>query len=161
MAEKSNAKERGELFTRIVEDKRVSHGAFRFWHLLNTKFAGKRRACWPGQRKIQKILKCSNDSIKPWSAELVTAGYLRIEKYEKHKHPFVRYSKKPPGLVYFIEDGTVPESRNDSSVPTFDPEAFLKVGTGSVPESRNETNPIGTKSNETKITKNFRSWGDK
>ena len=67
------------VYRRLIHDKRVRHGAFRLWHYLRDR-ADKSGKCWPEQRNIAAELGCKTHSLPGWTSQLVTAGYLSVEK---------------------------------------------------------------------------------
>ena len=133
-------------FARLLFDRNVPPGAFRLVHYLKNH-ADANGCCWPGRRKMKRDLGGDFVSLQIWIEKLQQSGWLKVEKYQPEKHPFVRQRdpSKRDGFVYRLLNGdlkspqpfgkpgtpTVGESRNRSS---------RKVGTATVPESRNETN---------------------
>lgn len=139
---------KAQAFERLLRDRRVPHGAFRLFHLVNQHADAQGRA-WPGRRSMKRIIGGDFTSLQKWVGILVETGWLRAEDYSPEKHPFVRERDKSmrDGMIYFLLNGdlanpqvfgkggtvansTVLESRNAKCG---------KVGTPSVRESRNET----------------------
>jgi len=102
------------VYERLVMDPSISHGAFRLWHLLRSKYANARGLAWPGQRRIAKDLGCDPHSIKGWTSQLVAGGYLRVEEYDPDRHPEV--SGKSEGFVYRLRV-TPNEALHNSTTP--------------------------------------------
>ncbi len=102
----------GEYYDRILVAK-ISAGAFRTWHCIR-RHAAKNRTCFPGQRLLQQMMHCSNDSIKGWVDELVKNGWLAIQ---------IGKGRKGSRHIYTILDG------HGSPLP--------KSGTKTAPKSRN------------------------
>lgn len=73
-----------EAFSEIIHDQRISHGAFRVWHLL-LNMTGANRKCYPSIRTIATKLGSDKNSIMAWLIELEAAMYLRIERGNKHR----------------------------------------------------------------------------
>src|ERR1039458_8109474 len=82
------SKARGEMYGKIREDMTISHGAFRLWHILNG-MAGQRGHCWPGQRYLAEKYPFSIHSLRSWIQQLVSGGYLRLEKPNRNTFPNV------------------------------------------------------------------------
>jgi len=127
------------VYTRILLDRTVAHGAYRQWHLLRDMAASK-GCCWPGQRYIRRKIGCSLNSIKKWTHQLTAAGYLRVENYDKEKHPQV--TGKHDGFVYFPLFDTVTETSNSQSAAVISSCALPlhKPVTPTVTKTSNETN---------------------
>jgi hypothetical protein len=100
-----------ETFGALIRDHRLSHGAFRLWHALRdyTDHASK---CFPGQRRLAADIGCNLHSLKPWTEELTSAGWLAVST-----------SGIGEGFTYTVLDGngrplrkvatpTVAENRN-------------------------------------------------
>lgn len=77
------------VFGELVEDPRVSHGAFRLWHCL-FKHANPRAEAWPAQRTIARKIGCKPHSLKGWTRELVEAGYLAMDYRGPKRHLLYR-----------------------------------------------------------------------
>lgn len=71
-----------EIFGALIRDHRVSHGAFRLWHALRD-YTDHESRCFPGQRRLANDLGCNIHSLKGWTGELVTSGWLRIDEVER------------------------------------------------------------------------------
>lgn len=67
------------VYSRILRDLTVSHGAFRLWHLLRDMH-GNNGYAWPGTRFLQRSFRCGSTTLLKWIAELEAAGYLRTER---------------------------------------------------------------------------------
>ncbi len=72
------------LYSQIIRDDKISHGAFRLWHLLRD-MTGANACCWPSVETISKLIHCGKDSVLLWLVELEASGYLRIERGHRHK----------------------------------------------------------------------------
>ena len=77
------------VYRRLVNDKRISPGAFRLWHYLRDR-QNKSGKCWPQQRTIALDLGCKTHSLRAWTDSLVSAGYLATEKIGQNHH--LRYT---------------------------------------------------------------------
>ena len=89
------------VYRRLIHDKRISHGAFRFWHYLRDH-ADKSGKCWPKQRNIGRELRCKTSSLTLWTAQLVNTGYLSTEKIGQNHH--FKYT-----ILYGDGNGVMPE----------------------------------------------------
>lgn len=67
---------RAEIFAALIQDQRISHGAFRLFHLLRDHQNPRTGACYPGRRRQMKALGSDHHCLKRWTAELVSAGWL-------------------------------------------------------------------------------------
>jgi hypothetical protein len=67
-----------ESYGVLVRDKRLSHGAFRVWHCLRD-YTDRASKCFPGQRRVARDIGCDIHSIRKWTAELVAAGWLKVQ----------------------------------------------------------------------------------
>lgn len=67
-----------KLYSQIITDGRISHGAFRLWHYLRDRH-GKNPSCWPSLRRICADIKCGKAAMLGWTKELVAAGYMTVE----------------------------------------------------------------------------------
>ena len=67
-----------ETYSKLIRDKRISHGAFRVWHLFRD-MTGKNPNCWPSLQTIADTIGCSKPSVTVWLGELTAAGYVAIE----------------------------------------------------------------------------------
>jgi hypothetical protein len=101
-----SAKTQGLLYGKIRDDMKVSHGAFRLWHVLKG-MSGKNGCCWPGQRYLAEKYPFSIHSLKSWIQQLVDGGYVRLEKPNQKRFPNVPHGFK--GVVYLIP-GTVAQT---------------------------------------------------
>lgn len=63
----------------VLYDRRLSHGAFRLWHLLRDR-TGKNDSAWPSIRSMAKDLSSGIGSVALWIKELESAKYLRIQR---------------------------------------------------------------------------------
>jgi len=76
------------VFRRLIYDPRISHGAFHLWHYLRDR-KNKNGQTWPTVRDIAADLHCKTSSLTGWTKELVSAGYLSVEKVgQKHNHRY-------------------------------------------------------------------------
>ena len=87
------------VFSSLVRDHRLTAGAFRLWHLLfdMSRTSGR---CWPGQRHLAGLLRCSEMSLKPWTEILVRCGYLWIERITESNRPPGCSGRKHGGFIY-------------------------------------------------------------
>lgn len=118
----------GELsiWRRLIQDARISHGAFRLWHYLNDR-KNAESVCWPQQRTIAGELHCKIHSLSGWTSELVQCGYLSVEQRGANHHN-----------VYRILDGTVlpkPASPRDAQTGNTNDVALPKPATPVLPIS--------------------------
>lgn len=67
------------LFSTLARDTRISHGAFRAWHIL-FGMLGKNAYCWPSIRTLAKTLDSSHQSVTDWLNELKALDYVRVTK---------------------------------------------------------------------------------
>jgi len=72
------------LYSKIIRDTTLSDGAFRLWHLLRD-MTGANSCCWPSVRTVSKLIGCNKNSVLARIIELEAAGYLRIERGNRHK----------------------------------------------------------------------------
>jgi hypothetical protein len=70
-----------KLYSKIIRDERISHGAFRAWHLFRD-MTGKNECCWPSLKTICRELHCGRAALLGWIKELKSAGYIKVEKRE-------------------------------------------------------------------------------
>lgn len=117
----------GETYKALAFDKRISHGAFRLWHVLRD-FAGKKLKCWPGQRRLTQSLGSNFETIGRWRDELIHAGWLKVSNLDKK------------GVVHNYEIIPLPGAAESGS--TLLPETVAPAATES-----------GSKTNEIKLTK--------
>ena len=123
-----------ETFGALIRDHRLSHGAFRLWHALRdyTDHASK---CFPGQRRLAADIGCNLHSLKPWTEELTSAGWLAVST-----------SGIGEGFTYTVLDGngrplrkvatpTVAENRNTPIRSDFNPPR-KRMGIRSMPVKR-------------------------
>ena len=66
---------RGEAFSALLKD-RISHGAFRLWHILRDHENVETGNCCPGYRTLTDEIRCSRNSIKGWLDELRASGWV-------------------------------------------------------------------------------------
>lgn len=76
------------VYSRLVRDPNISHGAFRLWHLLRDYRNQTSGKAWPSQRTIAEQMHCKAHSLKEWTAQLVAGGYIAVEERGQH-HQFV------------------------------------------------------------------------
>lgn len=96
-SQNTTATNRAKVFSRLVRDKTISHGAFRVYHLLND-YAGKKCICWPAMRTIATEIHCKLNSVVIWIAELEAAGYITITT--KGKNHFNVYRLTNYGVTH-------------------------------------------------------------
>lgn len=72
------------VYSQIMRDMRISHGAFRLWHILRD-MTGTNKNCFPAVRYLATTLKAHKNSILTWIMELEAALYLRVERGNKHR----------------------------------------------------------------------------
>jgi hypothetical protein len=72
-----------KIYSQIIQDKRISHGAFRVWHLLRD-MTGDNTHCWPSMRTICKKISCSKSSVSGWIKELIEAQYVTVKRGSRH-----------------------------------------------------------------------------
>lgn len=89
---------RPSTFSTIIRDPRITSGAFRLWHLL-VDMAMSQGHCWPGERHLAGLLKCSDRSLRPWRLALVAAGYLAVERITRCNNP-AGTGRKHGGFLY-------------------------------------------------------------
>jgi len=68
-----------KLYSQIIVDRRIPHGAFRLWHLFRDR-QGQNPNCWPGLGTICRTIKCGRASVLEWTELLVANGYLSVIK---------------------------------------------------------------------------------
>lgn len=73
------------LYSALVRDHHLSHGAFRLWHLLRD-YANGRGEAWPSQDTIAANMTCRFHSLAGWTEELKSAGYLRTSLRGQNHH---------------------------------------------------------------------------
>ena len=67
----------------------ISHGAFRFWHLLLDYRNRDTGTAWPSQRLISQDMHCKVHSIRGWVQELRRAGLLEVSsRGQRHYHEY-------------------------------------------------------------------------
>lgn len=74
---------RAESFSALIRDRRISHGAFRLFHLLRDHQNPKSGACFPGRRLQMESLGSDHHCLKRWTDELVASGWLKVLPREK------------------------------------------------------------------------------
>jgi hypothetical protein len=77
-----------QTYSAIVRDSRLSHGAFRYWHLLRD-YASDDGVCYPGMRRLSRELGSNPGRIAKWREELIGAGYLSVAPRKNGQ--FMRY----------------------------------------------------------------------
>jgi len=70
------------VWRQIIEDARISHGAFRLWHHYRDR-ANEESKCFVGYDFISRHIGCNEKSIKRWNDELVTHGWLTVKTQGK------------------------------------------------------------------------------
>jgi hypothetical protein len=138
----SHSKARAEVFKRLVYDRAIKHGAVRLFLLLYT-YTNTNGKCWPGQRRLRRILGCSRSSIKPWVESLRGGGYLSTSQEITSRGRRTIY---PLNLGMFPKVGTPGVPGFSRGVPGFN---------GGVPKTGNETNSIELNSNDRKVKKKW------
>lgn len=118
-----NAAVTGATYKALAFDKRISHGAFRLWHVLRD-FAGNKLKCWPGQRRLMRSLGSNFETIGRWRDELIHTGWLKVSNLGKK------------GVVHIYELIPLPSATGSGSAVL--PEAAAPAAT----ESGSETNEI-------------------
>lgn len=73
-----------ETYSKLIRDKRISHGAFRVWHLFRD-MTGKNPNCWPSLQTIADEIGCSKPSVIVWAKELISCGYMRVESGNRRR----------------------------------------------------------------------------
>lgn len=92
--DEKNTPRPGAIYSRLVVDKRISHGAFRLWHYLRNRMnkidPERYGRAWPEQRRISEEMGCKIHSIKGWVEELKKAGYLQVmTRGHNHFHEYL------------------------------------------------------------------------
>ena len=64
---------KAQAFERLLRDRRVLHGAFRLFHLVNQHADAQGRA-WPGRRSMKRIIGGDFTSLQKWVGRLVETG---------------------------------------------------------------------------------------
>lgn len=70
---------RAQVFSALISDGRLSHGAFRLWHALYDHMNSRTGQCNPGQRRLADMIGCDVHSLKRWTGELIDAGWIVVE----------------------------------------------------------------------------------
>ena len=65
-----------QTFAALIRDRKLSHGAFHLWHALRD-YTDSSSRCFPGQRRLMEDLGCNSHSLKPWTDQLIAAGWLK------------------------------------------------------------------------------------
>lgn len=65
------------LYSKLVTDKRIAHGAFRLWHYLLGRH-GNNPDCWPGLQKICADIGCGKAALLGWIVQLSALGYIKV-----------------------------------------------------------------------------------
>ena len=117
-----------ETFAAIIRDRRLSHGAFRLWHALRD-YTDHASQCFPGQRRLAKDIGCNLHSLKPWTAELMAAGWLKMTK-----------GKPGDGFTYTVMRGTGQPLRKVATPPVAEKHntTVAERGRGGVAERGND-----------------------
>lgn len=129
----SPSRAKAEVFTALMKDRRISHGAFRLWHLIYSFSNSRTGMSFPGRRLLQQCLGCCHDSLPRWTQELVTNGWLSLtSKAAKRGHRFIYELRDGTGQV-FLKSGPLSRSakwsRNqDQSGPESRTAVVLKAG---------------------------------
>lgn len=71
-----------KLYSEIITDRRISHGAFRLWHFLRDRH-GNNQCCWPSLKTICSCIGCGKAALLGWITELRDAGYITTESGNK------------------------------------------------------------------------------
>jgi len=74
---------RAAVFSALITDRRISHGAFRLWHCLRDHQNAVTNDCFPGQRRIVGKICCDVHSLKKWTTELIRAKWLFIKPHKR------------------------------------------------------------------------------
>lgn len=93
------------LYSQIVRDERISHGAHRLWCLLRD-MTGNNPCAWPSVNSICKSIHCGKDAAFGWIIELEAAGYMRVERGNQHK-----------SNRYYLNGGSVQNRRGPKAHP--------------------------------------------
>lgn len=101
-----------KLFSTLLADSRVSHGAFRVWHALYG-MTGKNAYCWPSIRTLGVMLDSSPKSVSDWIRELVLYGYVRVERGNRQQSN--RYFVSPKIPKVGVPNSGTPVLKNDGS----------------------------------------------
>lgn len=134
----------------------ISDGAFRLWHVLNG-MAGQKGYCWPGQRGLAENYHWSIHSLKKWTTQLVDGGYLRVEKFDRRKHPAV--NPRHNGVVYILSSAVAETGHSTvaqtghSTVSQIASRVCPKLATGAVSQT-------GHVINQSELTKENQSKSD-
>lgn len=113
-----------ETFAALIRDRRISHGAFRLWHALRD-YTDHTSRCFPGQRRLATDIGCNIHSIKPWTKELVVAGWLKCS------------GRKPgEGFIYTLMDGTGQPLRKVATPPVAENDNTTVAKRGNAPVAK-------------------------
>jgi|GEM_PF-4477825 len=77
----------GSDYKAIAFDKRLPHGAFHLWHILRD-YAGKKKSCWPGQRRLCRDLGSNFETVARWRDQLIQCGWLQIRSGKGGRHVY-------------------------------------------------------------------------
>jgi len=103
------------MYEAIKIDQRITHGAFRLWHMLKDMcMINDNRFCWPGIRRLAALLHTDDRSITRWRKKLVACGYLEVEIISKANAPA---SRKLGGFLYRV--GQVPSNTGQQTLDSF------------------------------------------
>lgn len=119
---KSRNEEPHAVYSRLVRDPSISHGAFRLWHLLRDYRNSLSGLAWPSQKTIAQAMHCDVHSLKRWTQELLTAGYVSIERkgqnhnfvYRVHMRPVANESRDAGFPIVAMRKPTSPR---DAGLP--------------------------------------------
>lgn len=139
----SPTRAKAEVFTALVKDRRISHGAFRLWHVLYGFTNSRTGVSFPGRRLLQTNMGCSHDSLPKWTHELVTNGWLHLaSKAAKRGHRFIYTLLDGTGEVFLktgpLSKGTKWSRKQDQSGPESRTGVVLKVGTELIEPSQRD-----------------------
>jgi hypothetical protein len=136
-------------FRKLCFDKRLSHGAVRFWHCLKQHSNDSDQA-FPSQRTIADEIGCKIDSIKGWISELFAFSYLKTERVGRH-HNF-RYTLLPGDALPTLPEWCYRVPQNgDTKTPSRPPKRKLaspKRGARRVPQNGDLSNSNGSIKNK-------------
>lgn len=116
------------IYTILARDRKIRHQAFRLWHYLRTHMNAHGWA-WPEQRTIAAAIGCKPHSLKGWTEELCTQGYLRTEKRGKNHQLY--YSFWP--CLEKVRVAPTGNTKNPVALPLGDSRVALWGSRGVVP----------------------------
>jgi DNA-binding MarR family transcriptional regulator len=64
----------------LMSDNRIPHGAFRLWHCLYHHRDHETGDCYPGQRRIAKLIGCQLNSLEPWTKALEENKWVEVRR---------------------------------------------------------------------------------